>query len=49
MLALIGRANRQYIPPILDALQKGDLSPYKDSMHPLIKKSLQDTIKALTD
>ena len=48
-LASVGRAKPQYVPTILDALQKADLSKYKDSMRPLIEKDILNTITALTD
>ena len=48
-LVSVGRAKPQYVPTILDALQKADLSKCKDSMRPLIEKDIQNTVKALTD
>ena len=47
-LAEVGQAKPQYIPDILAALQSADLSPYKDSMHPLIEKDILETIEKLT-
>ena len=48
-LVQIGQARPQYIPMILEALREADLSKYKDSMRPLIKKDIQNTVKALTE
>ena len=48
-LMSVGQAKPQYIPMILEALHKADLSKYKDSMRPLIEKDIQNTIAALTD
>ena len=46
-LALIGQAKPQYIPRITDALREADLSKYKDSMRPLIKKDIEFTNRTL--
>ena len=46
-LALIGQAKPQYIPRITDALREADLSKYKDSMRPLIKKDIEVTNRTL--
>ena len=48
-LAAVGQTKPQYVPMILEALRKADLSQYKDSMRPLIEKDIQSTIEALTD
>ena len=37
-----------YIPQILSALRSADLSPYRDSMRPLIEKDIAETEKILT-
>lgn len=47
-LAQVGLAKPQYIPRILSCLQCADLSKYKDSMRPLIKKDIAETEKILT-
>ena len=39
-LAQVGLAKPQYIPQILDCFHNVDLSKYKDTMRPLIKKDL---------
>ena len=39
----VGQAKQQYIPMILSALQKADLSKYKDSMRPLIEEDIAKT------
>lgn len=46
-LAEIGAAKPQYIPKILSALRKADLSEYKDSMRPLIEKDIAETTEIL--
>ena len=46
-LAQVGTAKPQYIPRILSCLQSADLSKYKDSMRPLIKKDIAETEKTL--
>ena len=47
-LAQVGSAKPQYIPAILSRLRSADLSKYKDSMRPLIKKDIAETEKSLT-
>ena len=47
-LAEVGQAKPQYIPEILAALHRADLSQYKDSMRPLIEKDILETIERLT-
>ena len=47
-LAQVGLAKPQYIPRILSCLREADLSKYKDSMRPLIKKDIAETEKILT-
>ena len=47
-LAQVGQAKPQYIPQILSALHSADLSPYRDSMRPLIEKDIAETEKILT-
>ena len=46
-LAQIGQAQPQYIPAILTALKNADLSPYRDSMRPLLEKDIAKTVAAL--
>lgn len=46
-LSQLGRAKPQYIPRILQALQRADLSKYQDSMRPLIEKDMEQTRKVL--
>lgn len=48
-LAQVGQAKPQYIPQILSALRSADLSPYRDSMRPLIEKDIAETESILTD
>ena len=48
-LAQVGLARPQYIPQILSALHKADLSKYKDSMRPLIERDIAETEKILTN
>ena len=48
-LAQVGVAKPQYIPRILLCLHEADLSKYKDSMRPLIKKDMAETERILTD
>ena len=48
-LAQVGQAKPQYIPQILSALRSADLSPYRDSMRPLIEKDIAETERILTD
>ncbi len=51
-LTEVGRAKPQYIPMILSALQKADLSKYKDTMRPLIEKDIAQAaseLKAIFD
>ncbi len=47
-LAQVRLAKPQYIPQILSCLHEADLSKYKDSMRPLIKKDIAETEKILT-
>ena len=47
-LAQVGQAKPQYIPQILSALRSADLSPYRDSMRPLIEKDIAETERILT-
>ena len=47
-LAQVGLAKPQYIPQILSALRSADLSPYRDSMRPLIEKDMAETESILT-
>ena len=47
-LAQVGLAKPQYIPQILSALRSADLSPYRDSMRPLIEKDMAETERILT-
>ena len=47
-LAQIGVAKPQYIPRILLCLHEADLSKYKDSMRPLIKKDMAEKERILT-
>ena len=42
-LAQVGLAKPQYIPQILECFHNADLSKYKDSMRPLIKKDMAAT------
>ena len=46
-LALIGTEKPRYIPVILSALERADLSGYKDSMRPLIEKGIRETRETL--
>ena len=48
-LAQIGQAKQEYIPMIMSALHKADLSKYKDSMRPLLEKDIAQTEQILTD
>ncbi|MBQ0168083.1 MAG: hypothetical protein KBT02_13335 [Treponema sp.] len=48
-LLQIGNAKPQFVPEIIAALQNADLSKYKDSMHPLIEKDIQKTIRELSN
>lgn len=48
-LAEIGKAQPQYIPRIMKALQAADLTAYKDSMRPLIEKDILETQKLLSE
>jgi len=47
-LVQVGQAKPQYIPMILSRLHDADLSKYKDSMRPLIKRDIADTERVLT-
>ena len=46
-LTQVGQAKPQYIPRITEALREADLSKYKDSMRPLIKKDIEETKRTL--
>lgn len=46
-LSELGFAKPQYIPRIISSLQSADLSKYKDSMRPLIKKDIDNTLQLL--
>ena len=46
-LSQVGKSKPQYIPRITDALREADLSQYKDSMRPLIKKDIEVTNRTL--
>lgn len=46
-LSQIGEAKTQYIPMILSALEKADLSKYQDTMRPLISKDIEQTSNKL--
>ncbi len=46
-LAQVGQTKPQYIPQILSALHRADLSKYKDSMRPLIEMDIAESEKAL--
>ena len=46
-LAKVGQAKPQLIPAILSALRSADLSPYRDSMRPLLEKDVAQTVAAL--
>ena len=46
-LTQVGQAKPQYIPRITEALREADLSKYKDSMRPLIKKDIEVTNRTL--
>ena len=48
-LAQVGVAKPQYIPRIVSCLKAADLSKYKDSMRPLIKKDIEETERILTN
>ena len=48
-LAEVGQAKPRLIPEIISALQNADLSPYKDSMRPLIEKDIRETLERLSD
>ena len=48
-LAQVGQAKPQYIPRIMSALHKADLSKYKASMRPLIEKDIAQTEKILAE
>ena len=47
-LAQVGMTKPQYIPQILACFHNADLSKYKDSMRPLIKKDMAETERILT-
>ena len=47
-LAWVGQAKPEYIPLILACFHEADLSKYKESMCPLIKKDMEETEKILT-
>ena len=46
-LSQVGESKPQYIPRITEALGEADLSQYKDSMRPLIKKDIEVTNRTL--
>ena len=46
-LAQVGQSKPEYIPRITEALREADLSKYKDSMRPLIKKDIEVTNRTL--
>ena len=48
-LVQVGMAKPQYIPRILSCFHDADLSKYKDSMHPLIEKDMEETERLLTE
>ena len=48
-LVQVGTAKPQYIPRILSCFHSADLSKYKDSMRPLIKKDIEETERLLTE
>ena len=48
-LAEVGLAKPQYIPAILAALRRADLSGYRDSMRPLIQRDIRETERRLTE
>ena len=45
----LGEGQRRYVPEILRAIRGADLSPYKDSMRPLIEKDMAATEAALRE
>ena len=47
-LVRVGQAKPRYIPLILACFHEADLSKYKESMCPLIKKDMEETEKILT-
>ena len=47
-LVQVGMSKPQYIPRILSCFHGADLSKYKDSMRPLIKKDIEETERLLT-
>ena len=47
-LAQVGEAKPRYIPEILSALHRADISKYTDSMRPLIEKDIALTVSSLT-
>lgn len=47
-LEQVGKAKPQYIPRIIACFRSADLSKYKESMRPLIKKDMDKTEHALT-
>ena len=46
-LAQVGQSKPEYIQRITEALREADLSKYKDSMRPLIKKDIEVTNRTL--
>ena len=48
-LVQVGIAKPQYIPRILSYFHSADLSKYKDSMHSLIEKDMEETERLLTE
>ena len=47
-LEQVGKAKPQYIPRIIACFRSADLSKYKESMRPLIRKDMDKTEHALT-
>lgn len=47
-LSEIGLKKPRYIPAILSALREADVSPYKDSMRPLLERDIAQTMEILT-
>ncbi len=48
-LSEVGQAKPRLIPEILSSLSGTDFSQYKDSMRPLLKKDIQETVDRLSD
>lgn len=47
-LAVVGESKPALIPAILDALRNADLTPYQESMRPLIEHDIRETTAKLT-